>query len=298
LARIQELTAFLREWRERGLLALKHVGGNGGADESHSLRIDMRALDHRAAKLRAVVAERDRDSLCHELLERMAVTADLREDASGEHGYRVGALSRAVAKTLGWTDVDANILEQSARLHDIGKLGIPDRILFSSEALQSAQRSMLETHVSLGSELLSRSTLPEVRIAQQVALHHHEWWNGNGYPWKLAGKRIPIHARIVALADVFDALTHGRPFSPPWPVEKALAEIRSRRATQFDPELTDIFLNLMDRLIAEHEDLDEYLGRASRHSPFLQARNKIRRMLETERENEKLATASGNQTRH
>ena len=190
------------------------------------------------------------------------------------------------------------MIERAARLHDIGKVGIPDRILFSSNALKAAQRSVLESHAVLGAELLTSSNIPTIQLAEIIARHHHEWWNGEGYPSRLAGKRIPIHARIVALADVFDALTHGRPFSPPWPVERALAEIRSRRGTQFDPELTDIFLNLMDRLIAEHEDLDEYLGRASRHSPFLQARNKIRRMLETERENEKLATAGGNQTRH
>jgi putative two-component system response regulator len=135
-------------------------------------------------------------------------------------------------------------------------------------------------------------------MAEEIARHHHEWWNGEGYPSKLKGKRIPIHARIVALADVFDALTHGRPFSPPWPIDKALDEIRSRRGTQFDPELTDLFLELIDRLRKEHEDLDEYLGRAGKNSPFLQARNRIRQMLAEEREHEKMATVEGNQTRH
>ena len=146
--------------------------------------------------------------------------------------------------------------------------------------------------------MLSDSGVEQIELAETIARHHHEWWNGEGYPSRLAGKRIPIEARIVALADVFDALTHGRPFSPPWPVEKALAEIRSRRGTQFDPELTDIFLALMDRLLNEHQDLDAYLGKASRHSPFLQARNRIRKMLEDERENEKQAAVGGNSTRH
>ena len=119
-----------------------------------------------------------------------------------------------------------------------------------------------------------------------------------GYPAKLKGKRIPIHARIVALADVFDALTHGRPFSPPWPIDRAIAEIGARRGTQFDPELTDLFLDLVDKLRKEYPDLDEYLGRASKSSPFLQARNRIRQMLADEREQEKKATVSGNETRH
>ena len=100
------------------------------------------------------------------------------------------------------------------------------------------------------------------------------------------------------MADVFDALTHGRPFSPPWPIDKALDEIRARKGTQFDPELTDHFLALIDHLRKEHEDLDEYLGRASRNSPFLQARSRIRQMLAEEREQEKMATVKGNETRH
>jgi len=146
--------------------------------------------------------------------------------------------------------------------------------------------------------MLGGSGVKQIELAEAIARHHHEWWNGEGYPSRLAGKRIPIEARIVALADVFDALTHGRPFSPPWTIDKALAEIRSRRGTQFDPELTDVFLGLMERLLSEHEDLDAYLGKASRHSPFLQARNRIRKMLEDERENEKQATVGGNTTRH
>ena len=106
-----------------------------------------------------------------------------------------------------------------------------------------------------------------------------------------------LAARIVALADVFDALTHGRPFSPPWPIDKALDQIRAGKGRQFDPDLTDLFLDLVDKLRKEHEDLDEYLGRASKSSPFLQARNRIRQMLAEERELEKKATVEGNQTR-
>ena len=148
------------------------------------------------------------------------------------------------------------------------------------------------------SKLLSKSNIPLLRVAEEIARFHHEWWNGQGYPSKLAGKRIPIHARIVALADVFDALTHGRPFSKPWPMDRAIEEIRSRKGTQFDPDLTEVFIALIERLRVEHDDLDEYLGRAGRSSPFLQARNKIRLMLADERENERNATVEGNETRH
>ena len=203
-----------------------------------------------------------------------------------------------MGEELGWKPTEIHYLELGARLHDLGKTAVPDRILLSNAVLLEAERQFINAHTKVGAEILSGSSIPQLQQAEEIARFHHEWWNGEGYPSKLSGNRIPIHARIVALADVFDALTHGRPYAPPWPVEKALAEIRSRRGTQFDPELTDVFLNLMERLINEHEDLDAYLGRASRHSPFLQARNKIRQMLETERENEKRATVDGNQTRH
>jgi putative two-component system response regulator len=164
--------------------------------------------------------------------------------------------------------------------------------------LKEAERHFISAHTVIGAELLAKSNIPQLRMAEEIARHHHEWWNGEGYPSKLAGKRIPIHARIVAIADVFDALTHGRPFSPPWSMDRAAEEIRSRRGTQFDPELTDLFLDLIVRLRVEHDDLDEYLGRAGRSSPFLQARNKIRQLLAAERENERKATVEGNETRH
>jgi putative two-component system response regulator len=150
----------------------------------------------------------------------------------------------------------------------------------------------MSTHTTVGAELLCNSNIPQLRIAEEIARHHHEWWDGTGYPSKLSGKRIPIHARIVALADVFDALTHGRPYAPAWPIDRALEEIRQRRGTQFDPDLTDTFLALIDDLRREHADLDAFLGEASRNSPFLQARDKIRLMLEGGRQAENIAAAA------
>jgi putative two-component system response regulator len=180
----------------------------------------------------------------------------------------------------------------AARLHDIGKIAIPDRILLTSEELKAVEKQIMSTHTTVGAELLSNSNIPQLRIAEEIARHHHEWWDGTGYPSKLSGKRIPIHARIVALADVFDALTHGRPYAPAWPIDRALEEIRQRRGTQFDPDLTDTFLALIDDLRREHADLDAFLGEASRNSPFLQARDKIRVMLEGGRQAENIAAAA------
>ncbi|MGZ5099765.1 MAG: HD-GYP domain-containing protein, partial [Usitatibacter sp.] len=285
--------------REKGLVALLNQAKQVDTESLIlSERHDLRALKSREAELRAKVAEREVVNSRIEMFERLAVTADLKEEASGEHGYRVGKLSSLLAEELKWSREACYAIDLAARLHDIGKIGVPDRILLNSEELKQAERHFMSTHTIIGSELLAKSNIPQLRMAEEIARSHHEWWNGQGYPAKLAGKRIPLHARIVALADVFDALTHGRPFAKPWPMDEALAEIRSRRGTQFDPELTDVFLGLVARLRIEHEDLDEFLGRAGRNSPFLQARNKIRLMLAEERENEKKATVAGNETRH
>jgi putative two-component system response regulator len=232
------------------------------------------------------------------MLERLALTADIKEDASGEHGFRVGQLSALVAGKLQWDKQQCHALEVAARLHDLGKIGVSDRVLFTSKTLVDAERQAMQSHTMIGAELLASSNMPQLRLAEEIARSHHEWWNGTGYPFQLAGKRIPLHARIVALADVFDALTHGRPYAPPWPIERALQEITRLRAVQFDPELTDVFVTVIERLCIEHTDLDAYLGKARRNSQFIQARERIRVMVAEERESERGAAVSGNSTQH
>ena len=294
LHHMKTLLEYLRAQRSKSLAVLLSLRG----DAPPATTRDLQALELREARLEARVAEAETTSQRVEMLERLAVTADLKEEESGEHGYRVGKLASLLATSLEWSSDEARGLECAARTHDIGKIAMPDRILLTNKELQAAERHFMSTHTTIGAELLGKSSIPQLRMAEEIARYHHEWWNGEGYPSKLKGKRIPIHARIVALADVFDALTHGRPFSPPWPIDKALDEIRARKGTQFDPELTDLFLELIERLRKEHDDLDEYLGRAGKSSPFLQARNRIRQMLADEREHEKMATVEGNQTRH
>jgi putative two-component system response regulator len=239
----------------------------------------LQPLECREAKLRARIAEKEAAASRIEMLERFAVTADLREETSGEHGYRVGKLSSLVAEKLGLEEDACKVLEVAARLHDIGKIGIPDRILLTSEKLREAERQLMAAHTTIGAELLANSQMPHLRIAEQIARYHHEWWDGTGYPAKLRGKRIPLHARIVAIADVFDALTHGRSYAPAWTIDEALEEIISRRERQFDPELTDRFIELMTALRSLHPTLDDYLGKGGRSSPFAQARQRIRAML-------------------
>jgi putative two-component system response regulator len=282
-------------------LLLAHLAKMRGASiclpESPSGSQNLMSLQLQESRLRTKVAQRRMLSSQVEMLERLAVTADLKEEASGEHGYRVGRLSSLVGERLNWTAEACNAIDLAARLHDIGKIAMPDRILLTSEQLKEAERHLMSTHTLVGAELLAKSDIPELQMAEEIAKFHHEWWNGEGYPSKRREKRIPIHARIVAIADVFDALTHGRPFADPWPIDRAVDEIRNRRGTQFDPELTDVFLGLISTLRAEHKDLDEYLGKAGKYSSFLQARNKIRLML-AERDPERETASKAPETVH
>lgn len=284
---MNKLIGHVRSVRQKSVIAL--LTATSGAIDASDLQSevsDLGALQYKAAALQARVAEDMLFGAQVETLERLAVAADLKEEASGQHGYRVGRLSALLAKDLGWSPEECFTLEVATRLHDIGKMGVPDRILFSSDELRSAQRQFMYAHTAIGAELLAQSQSPVIRVAESVARRHHEWWNGQGYPSKVSGERIPIHARIASLADVFDALTHGRPYAETWTVDAAVAEIARRRGTQFDPALTDRFLVLITQLRSEHDDLDAFLARGADASSFAQARKRLKAMLSTARQRE------------
>jgi putative two-component system response regulator len=226
-------------------------------------------------KLAEQVAQQELLKAQMEMLERLAVTAELRDDSTGEHSYRVGALAGLLAHEYGCDEQTCFMIDIAARLHDIGKIGIPDGILLKPDRLTEAERAIMQTHTTVGAELLAQSNIPHMQMAEEIARFHHEWWDGSGYPFGIGGTAIPISARITALADVYDALTHKRPYKDPWPVSKALAEIASLKGVQFDPQLTDLLLALIPRLQRQEGDLDEFLGRAAQQSPFIRAREKI-----------------------
>ena len=214
-----------------------------------------------------------------ESMERMAVVAELRDDSTGAHSYRVGRLASLLAKENGCDEETIFMIDIAARLHDIGKVGIPDGILLKPAKLNAAEREVMKTHTTIGAEVLANSNIAHMQTAEEIARFHHEWWDGTGYPSGLAGENIPIAARITALADVFDALAHKRPYKEAWPVDSTLTEIMALKGRQFDPKLTDLFLGLVARLRREHADLDAFLGEAANASPFLQARAKIKETL-------------------
>ncbi len=275
LVYLREMMEALRQTQQEN--ALKHVnlhleqlGQTFVAEAPIATR-----LQRQEAALQGKVAEQELFKSRIEMLERLAVTAELRDDSTGEHSYRVGKLSALLAQEFGCDEDTCFMIELAARLHDIGKIGVPDAILLKPDKLNEAETQIMRTHTTVGAELLSKSNIPHMQMAEEIARHHHEWWDGGGYPGNLSGTAIPLAARITALADVFDALTHKRPYKVAWPIDAALDEIARLKGRQFEPQLTDLFIVLIGRLRHDHIDLDSYLGQAASNSSFLQARTRI-----------------------
>lgn len=237
------------------------------------------AMANQRGKLRIQLGERELMRNRILLLEQQSVAAELHDDTTGEHCYRVGRLASILGREIGLEEDVCFLIDLAARLHDIGKLVVPDAILLKPGKLTPGEREIMQTHTTAGADILAKSNIPQMHIAEEIARHHHERWDGTGYPTRLAGTAIPIAARVSALADVFDALTHKRPYKEAWKVSDALAEIASLKGKQFDPELTDIFLELVPRLQREHGDLDEFLAVEAKNSPFIKARKQIAEAL-------------------
>lgn len=180
-----------------------------------------------------------------EVLTRLAQAAELRDDDTGQHTQRVGELVARLGRALGLGESCVELLRCAAPLHDVGKIGISDTILLKPGRLTPEEFAMMKTHTSIGAQLLTGGHSPFVCTAETIALSHHERFDGGGYPRGLSGENIPLEGRIVSVVDVFDALTHERPYKRAWPLEEALAEIESQRGKQFDPQVVDAFLALM-----------------------------------------------------
>ncbi|CAM4379488.1 HD domain-containing phosphohydrolase [Deinococcus marmoris] len=180
-----------------------------------------------------------------EVVTRLAMAAEYRDDTTGEHTRRVGRTSARIAQALGWPEGQANVLGVAARLHDVGKIGIPDSVLLKAGKLDSAEFQQMQTHTLIGARILSGGRSELLRMAEEIALTHHERWDGSGYPRGLRDSQIPLSGRIVALADVFDALTQARPYKRAWSVQEALDEIRRQTGTHFDPHLVEIALEVL-----------------------------------------------------
>jgi len=174
-----------------------------------------------------------------EVLERLGRAAEYRDDETHQHTERVGALAARLAERLGWPAADVELVRRAAPLHDLGKIGISDAVLLKPGPLAPAEMALMREHPRIGARILSGSRGRLLRLAEAVALHHHERWDGAGYPAGLAGVAIPPAARIVSVADVYDVLTHARPYKAAWGERDALETVLAERGRQFDPAVVD-----------------------------------------------------------
>ena len=280
LMHLRELMKHTRQVRQEHVLLHHRLHLEALQRQEEARAADTETLmEHREVALLDKVASRaaQREVLKArvEMLERVAAMASLREDPTGLHPYRVGKLAALLAQDLGWDEETVFMVELAARLHDIGKIGIPEGLLMKKRRLTDAEIKLAQTHVLIGADILAQSNVAHLKMAEEIARFHHEHWDGGGYPFGLAYSAIPIAARITALADVFDAMTHPRPYKSESSADDALAAVAALRGKQFDPELTDLFRALVLRLQREVGDLNAYLGQAACESPFIRARQKM-----------------------
>ena len=209
---------------------------------------------------------RDLEAARVETLQCLARVTELRDDDTGRHAERVGMMSSILAAALGLDDEQVQLVRRAAPLHDCGKIGIPDFILLKPGRLTAEEFAAMQLHATLGVEILTGLESPVLRLAAEIAGTHHERWDGSGYPAALQGNQIPLGGRIVGLVDVFDALTHERPYKSAWTVDAAAAEIKQQAGKQFDPAVVEAFTQQLPSLVATFETVESELGPVRRLS--------------------------------
>jgi putative nucleotidyltransferase with HDIG domain len=179
-----------------------------------------------------------------ETLQRLALVAEYRDDSTYQHTERVARTAYLLAERLGLSHQEAAVIRQAAPLHDVGKLAVPDSVLLKPGRLTGGEYEQIKRHTAVGAAILAGSNFIVLRRGEEIACSHHERWDGGGYPNALMGDKIPLSGRIVALADIFDALTHARCYKPAWDTDRAIEEILRLRGRQLDPDVVDAFADL------------------------------------------------------
>ena len=228
----------------------RHRGARAGANEFARLPVEPVELEAHLrnallmARHRRELLERSAAALESKELEtlfKLARAAEFRDDVTGMHIVRVGHMTAALARAMGLPQRDCDVLAQAAPMHDIGKIAVPDDILLKPGPLTPDEFAVMRRHAAAGYDILKGGDSPILRAAAEIALTHHERWDGTGYPRRLRGCEIPLSGRLCSLADVFDALTSARPYKPAWAPDRAIAALLSGAGTQFDPEVVDAF---------------------------------------------------------
>jgi putative two-component system response regulator len=188
-----------------------------------------------------------------QVVQRLGMAAEYRDEETGNHILRMSHTCALLARAVGWSEADCDLILNASPMHDIGKIGIPDAIMLKPGTLEPHEWEIMKTHATIGGKLLEGDDSTLMHMAREIALTHHEKWDGSGYPNGLAGEAIPPAGRIAALADVFDALTSARPYKKAWTVEAAVGYIKENSGRHFDPALVAVFPRELPGIVAIRE---------------------------------------------
>ncbi len=219
------------------------------------LRID-RVIRERNLRKEAKKAHEELKGSYLDSIHRLVMAAEYKDEDTGDHIIRIGKYCQFIAKEMDFANSFCQNIYYASPMHDIGKIGIPDKILLKPGKLTHVEFETIKTHPQIGARLLSRSKSTILKMAHEIALSHHERFSGTGYPNQLKGHDIPITGRIVALADTFDALTSKRPYKDPYPPDLTFDIMRKERGKHFDPEVLDLFVNHFDQFIEIRKNFD------------------------------------------
>ncbi len=226
--------------RTRNFLALR-LAQRQLADHAQHLAAEVAAAT-------ATISAREQDTI-----ERLSRAAEYRDPETGAHVQRMAHYSALIARQLGWSAERQALVLRAAPMHDVGKVGTPDQILLKPGRLTPEEMAVMRQHAQIGHDILFDSDNPDLQAGAEIALHHHEKWDGTGYPRGLRGEAISPLGRVVAVADVFDALTSARPYKPAWSLERARAYLEENRGTHFDPVCVDAFLAVWEEALLIRE---------------------------------------------
>lgn len=195
------------------------------------------------------MAREEADDTCREIIKRLARAAEYKDSDTGDHVLRMSHYARLIAKAYGINDKEADLILNAAPMHDVGKIGIPDHVLLKPGKLDKDEWEIMQQHTTIGVEIIGDHPSELITLAQSIAHCHHEKWDGSGYPRGLTGEHIPLSSRIIALADVFDALTSVRPYKEAWPIEKTIKVMTEDSGTHFDPKVFEAFIRVLPEML-------------------------------------------------
>lgn len=225
------------------------------------VRIMTTAMKNQNIVLDGMVKERTQElnDTRLEVIRRLGRAAEYRDDMTGFHIIRMSRYSQLLGLASGMDEAETEMLLNASPMHDIGKIGIPDSVLMKPGKLEPDEWKIMQTHVDIGVEILSGSSSALMDMAAEIAQNHHEKWDGSGYPRGLSGEDIPLTGRVVAIADVFDALTTERPYKKAWPIEEAVEFLKEQSNKHFEPRLVEIFLEILPDILAVRDQYSEQL---------------------------------------